>query len=216
VEVAVKWNNKTMIVSIVVLSLIAFVTLFGGYLMSNVEQAKYTVLEKHGNIEIRQYPSIIVAETEVAGDRSVAISEGFKLIADYIFGNNTASTKVAMTAPVTQQTSHKISMTAPVIQQAAGEKWTVRFVMPAEYSMATLPKPNNPRVQLKTVPSKKYAVIEFSGFARQDNLDKNSLDLTAFLTEKKIKALSERTYAFYNPPWTMPFLRRNEVMIEIE
>jgi hypothetical protein len=209
-------KNKKMIVSAVVLSLIALAILFGGYLMSNVEKAKYAVLEKHDNIEIRQYPSMVVAETEVAGERSKAISDGFKLIADYIFGNNTASTKVAMTAPVTQQSSKKIAMTAPVTQQAKGEKWTVRFVMPSEYTMANLPHPNNPLVRLETVPSKKYAVIEFSGIASQDSLDRHTQELNAYLAEKKIRPLSDPTYAFYNPPWTMPFLRRNEVMIEID
>ena len=94
-----------------------------GPIVSNVEQPKYRVIASEKNIEIREYPPVIVAETEVAGERDKAISEGFRTIADYIFGNNLSSQKVAMTAPVTQQPSKKIAMTAPVTQQGIGNIW---------------------------------------------------------------------------------------------
>ena len=141
-----------------------------GPIVSNVEHPKYTLVERSGNIEIRDYAPMIVAETEVTGDRREAIGKGFRLIADYIFGNNTASKKVAMTAPVTQQGSEKIAMTAPVTQQGDGKSWRVRFIMPSKYTMETLPKPNNAAVKLKEVPGKRFAAIRFSGMGGKESL----------------------------------------------
>jgi hypothetical protein len=186
-----------------------------GPIVSNVEQAKYSVVEQSDNIEIRDYAPMIVAETELSGERETAINEGFRLIADFIFGNNTAARKVSMTAPVTQQGSEKIAMTAPVIQQADGDIWHVRFVMPAGYTMDTLPKPNNSAVKLKEIGGKRFAVIRFSGLAGKDSLKRHTEALYRFITAKGLEPLSSPTYAFFNPPWTLPFARRNEVMLEI-
>jgi hypothetical protein len=186
-----------------------------GPIVSNVEQAKYEVVESQGDIQIRDYVPMIVAEAEVSGERKEAINQGFRIIADYIFGNNAPKQNVAMTAPVIQQPSEKIAMTAPVIQQADGNKWKVRFVMPASYTMDTLPKPNNEAVKLERVPGKRFAVIRFSGMAGEDSLKEHTDELNTFLKDKKLNALSSATYAFFNPPWTLPFLRRNEVMVEI-
>jgi SOUL heme-binding protein len=186
-----------------------------GPIVSNVDQPKYQVVESSGNIEIRDYAPQIVAEAEVAGDRRDAIGKGFRIIADYIFGNNTSAQKVPMTAPVTQQGSEKIAMTAPVTQQGDGNIWRVRFVMPSNYTMETLPKPNNSAVKLKEIGAKRYAVIRFSGLAGEDSLKRRIEELNAFISAKNLTPLSAPTYAFYNPPWTLPFLRRNEVMVEI-
>ena len=186
-----------------------------GPIVSNVEQARYDIVESHGEIEIRDYAPMIVAEVSVPGDRETAISDGFRIIADYIFGNNISSQKVAMTAPVIQQPSEKIAMTAPVTQQGGEELWSVRFVMPSDYTMQTLPKPNNPDVILKAIVGKRFAVIRFSGLARAHRLAAHTKELEAFILENNLQTVSEPTYAFFNPPWTLPFLRRNEVMIEI-
>lgn len=191
------------------------VAAWGPVVSSNVEHAKYDVVSSVGNIEIRDYAPHIVAEVTVSGKRKKAINQGFRLIADYIFGNNTASGKVAMTVPVLQQPSEKIAMTAPVIQQSSGSEWKVRFVMPANYTLATIPKPNNHAVTLHEVAGKRYAAIRFSGMASEDTLKEKTDALNAFIAEKKLKVLSTTTLAFYNPPWTLPFLRRNEVMVEI-
>ena len=186
-----------------------------GPIVSNVQQAKYTVVESHNDIELRDYAPMIVAEAEVSGERAKAINQGFRIIADYIFSNNAATQKVAMTAPVTQQQSEKIAMTAPVMQQSGGDVWKVRFVMPANYTLETLPKPNNLAVKLKEVKGKRFAVIRFSGGSGEENLKKHTQELMDFVSAKKLNALSAPVYAFYNPPWTLPFLRRNEVMVEI-
>jgi DNA gyrase inhibitor GyrI len=186
-----------------------------GPIVSNVEQPKYTIGESSNNIEIRDYAPIIVAETEVSGNRREAINKGFRIIADYIFGNNTAAQKVSMTAPVTQQESEKIAMTAPVTQQGAGENWRVRFIMPSSYTMDTLPTPNNPAVKLKEIPTKRFAVIQFSGMGGEDSLRRHTKELNDFISANNLSPLSPPTYAFYNPPWTLPFLRRNEVLVEV-
>jgi DNA gyrase inhibitor GyrI len=196
--------------------IVILAALLTGPIMSNVEQAKYDISETHGAIEIRDYAPMIVAEVSVSGDRKKAIGDGFRLIADYIFGNNISSQKVAMTAPVIQQPSEKIAMTAPVTQQGGEGLWQVRFVMPSSHTMESLPKPNSPDVVLKEVAGKRFAVIRFSGRAKTKSLEERTKDLQAFIENRKLQAMSKPTYAFFNPPWTLPFLRRNEVMIEIQ
>ena len=129
-----------------------------GPLVSDVEQAKYSVVEKQDSLELRDYAPMLVAQVEVAGEREKAINEGFRLIADFIFGNNAPAQNVAMTAPVIQQKSEAIAMTAPVTQQGEGGKWIVRFVMPSNYTMQNLPKPNNASVNIKEVPAKRFVV----------------------------------------------------------
>jgi DNA gyrase inhibitor GyrI len=196
--------------------IIILAALLAGPIMSNVEQAKYDVIETHGAIELRDYDPMIVAVVTVPGDREKAIGDGFRLIADYIFGNNISSRKVSVTAPVIQQPNEKIAMTAPVTQQGGEGLWDVQFVMPSDYTMQTLPKPNNPDVILKEIAGKRFAVIRFSGLARANSLAAHTKELEAFILENKLQTVSEPTYAFFNPPWTLPFLRRNEVMIEIK
>ena len=182
---------------------------------SNVETPDYKVESKSGIFEIREYGPTIVAEATVEGERDKAIQRGFGIIADYIFGNNLSSAKVAMTAPVTQQSSEKIAMTAPVTQQAKGKSWNVRFVMPSKYTMETLPKPVSPQVVLIEVPATRVAAVRFSGFAGPDSLDQEEAQLRAFMAERGLIAASTPQYAFYNAPWTLPFMRRNEILIEI-
>jgi hypothetical protein len=200
------------------IAVIAFVVLGAAILepmMSSVEQPKYRVVEKDGNIELRDYAPMIVAETEVSGEQYKALGVGFRVIADYIFGNNSSSQKVAMTAPVTQQRGEKIAMTSPVTQQDDGGVAHVRFVMPAGYTLESLPKPANPAVTLKEIGSKRYAAIRFSGFAGAGNLARHVAELKSFVSARHLKTIAAPTYAFYDPPWTLPFLRRNEVMVEI-
>lgn len=188
-----------------------------GPIMSHVEQAKYTVVQtEDGGLEIRNYAPALAAEADVSGERSAAISEGFKTIADYIFGNNQANDKVAMTAPVMQEQNQSIAMTAPVIQEGAGNQWKVRFIMPSEYTLETLPKPNNPAVKIVTVPARKFAVIGFSGVPDDEDLHEKSDALTKWIQSKNLEVIGLPVYAFYNPPWTLPFLRHNEVMIEVK
>jgi hypothetical protein len=184
--------------------------------MRRVEEPTFTLVEQSGAFELRDYPPLLVAEATVKGARSVAINEGFRAIADYIFGNNIAAEKVAMTAPVTQQSSEAVAMTAPVTQQAAGDSWTVRFIMPSQYTLETLPKPKNAAVTIKQVEGQRMAVLRFSGAADDQMLAEKTQALTAELSKRSLVATAAATYAFYDPPWTLGFLRRNEVMIAVE
>jgi effector-binding domain-containing protein len=189
-----------------------------GNIASDVEQAKYTVLAKHkSGIEIREYSPHLVAQTKVEGERKEAINKGFRIIADYIFGNNTAASDIAMTAPVIQEpTNKKIAMTVPVTQESTGQNiWKVQFVMPAKYNLENLPKPNNNQVQIIEVPEKYFAVVRFSGLAGEESINKHTNELQEFTSKYNIKTLAEPKTAFYNPPITLPPLRRNEVMVEI-
>jgi len=210
-----KRKYKWWIVSGVLLGGLALAAASVGPIMSNVEQPRYTVVESDGDIEIRAYEPLIVAETEVTGTREMAIREGFRAIADYIFGNNVAAREIAMTAPVTQQASEPIAMTAPVMQQGDGRTWLISFVMPSRYTMELLPKPKNAMVLVKEVPGKRVAAIRFSGLSNDSNLKVHTTRLKNFISEREMDMISYPTYAFYNPPWTLPFLRRNEVLIEI-
>lgn len=200
--------------------LIFFVVLLAmsGTIMSQVNEPKFKVIESQGNIEIREYPSLLVAQVMIEGERKRAISAGFRILADYIFGNNAPGQRISMTALVTQQQGEKIAMTAPVIQQASdwSGHWKIRFVMPSEYTLETLPHPNNSQVEVLSVPEKRYAVIRFSGLAGEESLDKHLAKLIEFVKESNLQSLGEPIFAFYNPPWTLPFLRRNEIMLELK
>ena len=183
------------------------------------EEPKYTVLEKDPPFEIRSYAPMIVAEVQVAGDLDEASGQGFRLIAAYIFGQNQATEKIAMTAPVTIEDqsvkSGKIAMTAPVGIESNAGKWTVSFVMPAEYTMETIPKPINPQVQLRQIPAIKKAVISFSGFYNTQKVADKTLELEQWMRTHHLIGTSPPNFARYNPPWTLPFMRRNEILINL-
>ena len=120
---------------------------------------------------------------------------------------------MSMTAPVTMEASEKISMTAPVTMEEADGQWRMHFVMPSQYTLETLPKPNNPAISLREMPSQHYAVIRFSWFAGEEKVAKKAAELLAWMKSKNITPTGKAELARYNPPWTPPFLRRNEVMI---
>lgn len=182
--------------------------------MSRVEQPEYTVTTSDGPIEIRSYSPMIAAEAVVEGERKTAINEGFRLIAAYIFGANQPNAKIAMTAPVQQQ-KQTIAMTAPVTQQRTGDVWTVRFIMPKSWAMETLPKPTDTRISLKPIPATRFAVITFSGVASSEDIEKRSEELRRYASERKLSTTGQPVLAFYNPPWTLSFFRRNEVMLQL-
>jgi hypothetical protein len=198
-----------------ILTLIIIGGVAAGPIMSRVEQPEYTVTASEGSIEIRSYGPMIAAEAEVKGERKAAIQEGFRLIASYIFGANKPNAKIAMTAPVQQQSAQKIAMTAPVTQQTDGNSWMVRFIMPSGWTMESLPAPNDPRVTLKPVPAKRMVAIRFSGTANDDLIQAKTDELRKYAAEHKLSTIGEPLLAFYNPPWTLPIFRRNEIMFEL-
>jgi hypothetical protein len=195
-----------------------------------IEEPTYKVISKSGNFEIRQYAPMMVAETLVEGDMDEASNRGFRRIADYIFGNNQSAqsgnaAKIAMTAPVTvEPQSEKIAMTAPVTVSAANtepvmtasNKWRVHFVMPSQYTLANIPQPKNSDVKLREMPGKFFAVSGYTGFNTLARVQAKTDELTAWVASQKMKALSSPQLSRYDPPWTLPMFRRNEIMIEIE
>lgn len=183
--------------------------------MSNLEEPDYQVLQSELNIEIRFYKPMIIAEVNVEGIRKDAIRDGFRLIADYIFGNNTIQMDLTAKSQVEQKNGQKIPMTAPVQQQSTGKSWQISFVMPSKYTIDSLPEPKNDRVKLKEILSKKFIVIQFSGKISNENLAEHEKQLMNYIKAKDFKTYGSPKYAFYNPPWTLPFMRRNEVMLEI-
>lgn len=192
-------------------------TLAGAPAMA-ADEPPHTVVERIGNIEIRDYAPMIVAEVEVTGVRREASSRGFRPLAGYIFGGNSPREEIAMTAPVTTTRSggQEIAMTAPVTTTAGEEgRWTVAFVMPPEWTMETLPTPDSDRVTLRELPGRRMAAIRFNGDGNDRAMNQHQAELEAFLAERGLTATSEPVYAGYSPPWTPGPFRRNEVMIEI-
>jgi SOUL heme-binding protein len=191
-----------------------------------LELPKHRVLETVGAIELREYEPALLAEVETTGERSAAISAGFRMLAGYIFGGNQAQTKIAMTAPVTQapepseKTSEKIAMTAPVTQESVGaaseSRWRVAFMMPSKYTLETLPIPNDARVKFRVSDPVKRAAIVFDGFSTESNLGKHRAQLEAFVKERGLKTKGDYVTAFYNDPFTLPWNRRNEWWIAFE
>ncbi len=190
-----------------------------GCVMSKVEEPKFEVVRDYGEFELRRYQPTIVAETVVDGEFGSSSNVGFRRLANYIFGGNKSKVKMAMTAPVTSSTestsSEKISMTAPVSQVASGtDKWIISFTMPSEYSMATLPEPLDPAVLLREVPGATYAAIRFSGINSASLVEEKTATLRTLAAKENIRLKDQVIYARYNPPWTLWFLRRNEILIE--
>ena len=191
--------------------------------MAGIETPKYEVVEERDGYEIRQYAPCIVAEVTVAADYERGMNSGFRKLADYIFGNNTAvgvsgAGKIAMTAPVIErkEPGQEIAMTAPVQERAAEEgKRTIAFVMPSEYTMETLPRPNNPEVRIVEVPGRKYAALTFSGSVSEKKMETKKRELADMLARDGLRSVGEPMLCQYDPPWTPPFMRKNEIWMEL-
>lgn len=166
------------------------------------EEPRFSVIKKDDAIELREYAPFLQAEVMIPeGDRENAANEGFRALAGYIFGGNEPKESMAMTVPVTQQKKQN--------------GWTVHFVMPLSRTLQDLPKPDNANVKLLPQPSKKMIAITFSGTSSKENLSKHETLLRNYVAEKKIKTMGDPVYAFYNSPFSLPFMRRNEIMFEV-
>jgi hypothetical protein len=191
-----------------------------GGIRIGTEEPKYTHHALTDTVDIRRYGPRIAAETIVDADENRARNVGFRRLAGYIFGGNGRDQSIAMTAPVSQQSSRpgaQIAMTAPVVQSAGAETgWAIRFFMPAKWTMETLPKPNDDQVRLVTVPPVTVAVLRFSGDRSPEAVASRTDELLKILRDKGIKTTGEAQAWFYDPPWTLPMRRRNEVVIPID
>jgi hypothetical protein len=194
-----------------------------------IEEPKYEVVTADAQFEVRHYAPILIAETIVEGDMDAASSKGFRLIADFIFGNNLSSdtdkkAKIAMTAPVTvEPQSSKIAMTAPVtVEPQAAESnmktaktWRINFVMPSQYTLANIPKPKNNAISLREVPSKYFIVHKYSGFNTVSRVQTKTDETVEWAIKRSYKMIGTPQLSRYDPPWTLPMFRRNEIMLEI-
>lgn len=209
-----KMNILWMIASIAAALFLVWVAF--GYFGSRVETLSYTVLSSDKEYEIRELPEHIIAETTVGGNFDDASGEAFNILAGYIFGNNKKKQSISMTSPVVENEYEKIAMIAPVVEQDAGANQKVfSFVMPAEYTMETLPEPLDKRITIKKVESKKIAVLTFSGFYSEKKINEKKQLLKQYLDRDGLE-YSTVSWAGYNPPWTPPFMRRLEVWAELK
>ncbi|WP_251370808.1 heme-binding protein [Polynucleobacter sp. Adler-ghost] len=187
------------------------------------EEPRFSIIEKSEPFELRSYAPQLIAEVKVEGDLDTASSQGFRLIAAFIFGQNQVSEKISMTAPVAIETaqSTKIAMTVPVGIEASKDsakgvsQWVFSFVMPSEYTMATLPKPLNPLVSIRELPAQRRAAITFSGFYNEAKVLEKTNALEAWIKSKQWQSIGNPQFARYNPPWSIPFMRRNEILITV-
>jgi hypothetical protein len=166
---------------------------------------------------IRNYGPMLVAQTEVEASFNDAGNKAFKILGDYIFGNNISRTKIDMTAPVVQQKNEpeKISMTAPVIQEKSRQGYFVQFTMPSRFTKENLPEPKDLRVAIVEVPARQVAVYSYSGSWSQKRFDEKLTDFRFALERERIQTKGEPLFARFNSPWQLWFLRRNEIWLEL-
>ena len=202
--------------------------------LSHYEEPPYEVVFKDGNFEIRKYAELISAEVVVPYN-SNADNQSFKILAGYIFGNNRDKEKIAMTIPVTMDKqsvagmleehsgnavadsagnlSSKIAMTVPVTSEKLEAGMRMRFFMPSKFDLTSLPEPLDKRIRLIKVPPQTYAVVKFSGWLTKGNAEEHEARLQDFMRKHAYRPAGDAITSAYNPPWALPFLRRNEVWI---
>ena len=180
------------------------------------QRQHFEVLQQFPGFELRHYPTHVVAEVEVDSSFTEAGNRAFGVLAAFISGRNSARGKVAMTAPVIQeQASSRITMTSPVIQGSGDGpgRHVVAFVMPAEFTLETLPKPSDPRVQIRQVPSEVAAAKAFSGRWSEGIYQEHLAELRDAVQHAGLAIKGPPRFARFDPPWTPWFLRHNEVVL---
>lgn len=187
----------------------------------SIEEPIYTIETKTEQYEIRIYNSSIVAETKIESEFEEAGNNAFKILASYIFGNNTSKLQIAMTAPVTQKlskepSSEKIQMTAPVSMLKDSSGYLVQFAMPNKFNMDNIPTPNDTRVKIVQIPQRKVAVYKYSGSWSMAHFEEKLKIFKLALTKDKVKTVGEPIFARFNSPYQIWFLRRNEIWLELE
>jgi hypothetical protein len=181
-----------------------------------IEEPAFEVVKRYPQFELRNYKAYLVAEVVVPGPADKAGNTAFEYLGGYIFGKNKGSRKIAMTAPVSQTPAPvKIEMTAPVAQTATEGGYLVQFAMPREFTMDTLPEPTNPKVKLREMPAQTYAVLQYSGGWSQSLYEEKLGLLRRLANEANLKLEGEPIFSRYNAPFSLPFLRRNEIWIKL-
>lgn len=166
-----------------------------------IEIPRYEVMKKESNFELRNYSNLILAETIVDNNFDESSNIGFRRLAGYIFGGNTSKQKIAMTTPVGQE-----------LRQG---KFVISFTMPSNYTIESLPVPDDKNVSLKALGKREVAAIIFSGTWSQSRYEAHLVELKKWIKLKNLKVINDPIFARYNPPWTPWFMRRNEILIEV-
>ena len=182
------------------------------------EQQAYRVVGTHGPVELREYDPCVVADVVVSGSAEQAANAAFRPLFAYISGANRSASPLEMTAPVIQSAAgERLAMTAPVLQEAAGAtEWTVSFVLPGSRPMGAFPAPTDPRVSLRAIPRELAAALRWSGRWTSGNIEKRAQELRRVIAEAGWQVMGEPRWARFDPPWTPPFMRRNEIVIPVE
>jgi hypothetical protein len=212
-------TKKYIITGSIAAALLAGWSFGSWYIVKELEEPSYQVLSRTSDYEIRLYQPYIIAQTTVSGNYDDAMSDGFREIAGYIFGGNSANNKISMTAPVlenAQESSRKIAMTAPVLDTGTAKKRLVAFVMPSKYTLENLPVPNSDKVSFAEIAERKVAVLSYGFYANEERIEAKKLALLDLLQSDGISVKGEITSARYNPPFSMPLFLRNEVIVEID
>jgi hypothetical protein len=190
------------------------------YFEKSIEMPKFSLLEKKNGYEIRHYEPYLTAQVEVTGTYTQASTQGFKILANYIFGNNLKDVNLSMSSNTIgnrKPASEKMSMTAPVMENKVINNNTriISFVMPSKYTKETLPKPNNPQVKIVPIPSKKMAVLTYSWYATESRVENKKRLLLLYLKRDSLLHSPEIQTARYNAPFNPPWMNRNEILTEI-
>ena len=205
-------------VLILLIGLLIVWVIWSYLVIKNIEQPDYSIISKEKGYEIRQYDPYIVAQVEVSGNQEQALNRWFRLLAWYIFWGNTSSDAIPMTSPVINtQLPESINMTVPVIdtKNTSGMR-IIQFTMPGKYTLETLPKPDNEKVVLQAIEGRKVAVVRYTGYTPEEKVEKKKNLLLEYLVRDWIPPISDVSSALYNPPLSFPFMRRNEVFVEID
>lgn len=183
-----------------------------------VREPAFVVERSADGYEIRRYAPYIVAEAQVPTGTEDPLGTGFRMLFKYIGGANQGSRKIDMTAPVLREEleAEKIPMTKPVLRRQEQGVTRVAFVLPPSYTLETAPQPTNPRIRIREIPARRLAVLRFSGYATESVVEEKRERLASLLSRDGLRPAGGFMEAFYNPPWTPPFMRRNEVMVLIE
>lgn len=181
------------------------------------EGPAYDVLTSDEEVEIRSYRPLLLASITINGSFDKARKEAFAALSSYIFGKNKDKKNLRMTTPVLQEENSNIhAMTSPVIHEPTGLGWTMSFVLPVEYNLATAPTPKDRRIHLYSQPARVMAVLRYSGVNTQEKIKKHSAELMRWLSQNHLyDPIGEIQSAEYDGPSTIPFLRKNEVLIEV-
>ena len=194
-----KWKNSLICLFFLI------ITIFSSNIMA-IEEPYFDVLHSEASFELRDYSEFIIAETELNGSFDSASRKGFRRVASYIFGGNKNL----------DGSSEKIQMTAPVTMTPDKSKWKLHFVMPKNYSIDNLPTPNDKNVNIRTVPAHRAAVVVFSGWTTEAKLNKKAAELELWIKNQGLEVVGPVQVARYNDPFTLPWLRRNEIIVQVK